>query len=243
LRPVLVVEHEAMCPPGWMGEWLERDGVALDVRRPYAGDPLPDDLAGHAGMMVLGGSMGATDDAAHSWLRRVKELIRRAADEAVPVLGICLGHQLAAVALGGSVHRNQRGQQVGLLEVGWTTPADVDELTHPLVGDQVGAMRALQWNDDIVTELPGFCMVLAYAPHGEVQAARFAPTVWGVQWHPEAGEQIVRRWAEHDRDRIRERGLDVDALVAEVATATAELLTTWRPLAGSFARVVLRTAR
>ena len=51
--PLLVVEHESQCPPGWMGEWLADAGADLDVRRPYRGDPLPEDLSGHAGMLVL----------------------------------------------------------------------------------------------------------------------------------------------------------------------------------------------
>ena len=60
--PVLVVEHEAQCPPGWMGQWLHEEGCAVDVRRPYRGDELPERLDEHRSMVVLCGSMDAYSD-------------------------------------------------------------------------------------------------------------------------------------------------------------------------------------
>ena len=74
-----------------MGEWM---AVDLDVRRPYVGDDLPTSLQGYAALVVMGGAMGANDDATSPWLPAVKELIREAAADGVPTLGICLGHQL-----------------------------------------------------------------------------------------------------------------------------------------------------
>jgi GMP synthase (glutamine-hydrolysing) len=156
----------------------------------------------------------------------------------VPALGICLGHQLAAVALGGSVHPNPLGQQIGVLDVGWSAAA-VDD---PLLGPVSGARRAVQWNNDVVAVLPPGAVVLARAATGEVQAARFAPTVWGVQWHPEAGEEIVKAWADSDRDSAVERGVDVDAYVAAVAAARDELRASWAPLATAFARTTRKAA-
>jgi GMP synthase (glutamine-hydrolysing) len=232
---ILVVEHEPTCPVGWMGEWLVEAGAAMDLRRPYAGDRLPTSLADHAGLLVLGGSMGAYDEAACPWLGPVKGLLRRAAEDGAPALGICLGHQLAAVALGGTVVRNPRGQQIGVLEVGWLPEAREDRLLGPLVGDS----PAVQWNNDIVVELPPDAVPLARTPTSELQAARFAPTVWGVQWHPEAGEHIVRPWAKEDRDQAIERGVDVDSYVADVAAATDPLRRTWSVLARQLAALVL----
>lgn len=229
--PLLVVEHEALCPSGWMGEWLVEAGVDLDQRRPYRGEPLPGDLRAHSGLLVLGGSMGARDDAAHPWLSTTKDLVREGAAQRVPVLGICLGHQLAAVALGGDVVVNPAGQQLGVLSVGWTAEAPGDALLGPLAGPA----RAVQWNNDVVTTLPPGAVALARAATGELQAARFAPTVWGVQWHPEAGADTIRVWADADRDHAVERGIDVDAYLADVAAAEDEQRVTWRALAECFA--------
>ena len=60
---VLVVEHEPGAPAALLGQWLVDAGAELDVRRPYAGDALPDSLDDHDALLVLGGSMGAHDDA------------------------------------------------------------------------------------------------------------------------------------------------------------------------------------
>lgn len=228
--PVLVIQHETDCPVGWVGEWLTDAGATLDLRRPYAGDELPADLDGHAGLLVLGGSMGANDDADHAWLADVKALVRHAVEREVPTWGICLGHQLCAVALGGEVERNPLGQQIGVLDVGWSDEAPGDDFLGPLAAP----VRAVQWNNDVVTRLPEGAVVLARADAGEVQAARFAPTVWGVQWHPEAGHDIIRTWVDEDRDDAVERGIDVDAHVAAVAAAEDEMRRTWRPLADRF---------
>jgi GMP synthase (glutamine-hydrolysing) len=131
------------------------------------------------------------------------------------------------------VDRNPRGQQVGVLDVGWTADVDSDPLLGPLAARR--PTRAVQWNNDIVAETPPGTVVLARTPRDEVQAARFAPTVWGVQWHPEAGESIVRGWADHDRDDAAERGVDLEEYVAMVAAATDELRATWPRLARTLA--------
>lgn len=227
---VLVVQHQDDCPPALMGDWLVEAGCLLDVRRPYAGDPLPTDLAGHDAYLVLGGSMGAGDDTEHPWLPAVKALVRDAAGRRTPTLGICLGHQLAAVALGGESRRNERGQQLGLLPMGWLDDARTDPLLGPLTGTEVGVF----WNDDIVVRAPEGTVPLARTSHGELQAARFAPTVWGVQLHPEVDEHILRTWSEEDPDRYAE-GV-VEGVLAEVAAQRSRLEAGWRPLAQALAR-------
>jgi GMP synthase (glutamine-hydrolysing) len=228
---VLVVQHQDDCPPALVGEWLTEAGCDLDVRRPYAGDQLPDDLAGHEAFLVLGGSMGADDDDLHPWLTPTKKLVLDAVARRTPTLGICLGHQIIASALGGAVGPNPRGQQLGLLTMGWTDAAGNDDLMHGLVGTRHG----IHWNDDIVLRAPGGTEVLALAPEGELQAARFAPSVWGVQLHPEVDVPILRRWAEEDPDRYAEGVLE--DVLARIAEASPELVAGWRPLAQALARL------
>jgi GMP synthase (glutamine-hydrolysing) len=227
---VLVVEHEDKCPPALVGDWLVEAGCALDVRRPYAGDDVPE-LATYDAFLVLGGPMGAEDDEKHPWLGPVKDRVREAVATGLPTLGICLGHQLIAVALGGTVGRNPRGQQVGLLPVGWTSEAAGDEL----VGALASPRRGVQWNDDVVTRLPDGATLLAATAAGEVQAARFAPAVWGVQLHPEVDVEVLRPWAESDRGSHEAMGIDQEALLGEIAGAHTELEAAWRPLAAGFA--------
>ncbi len=214
-----------------MGDWLRDAGCELDVRRPYLTDSLPADLSEHRSMVVLGGAMDAYADADYPWLTDVKSLVRSAVEDGTPVLGICLGLQLITVALGGEVHRNPLGQQIGVPAVGWLPAAHGDVLFGPLTGARI----AVQWNDDVVRSLPAPSVVLAQTPLAEIQAVRFAPAMWGVQWHPEAGEEIIASWAEHDRDDAWERGIDIDEYVAHVAAAGDELQATWRELANGFA--------
>lgn len=227
---VLVVQHQDDCPPALVGDWLVEAGCALDVRRPYADDDLPAELTSHDALVVLGGSMGAYDDTTHSWLPATKALVKQAAREGVPTLGICLGHQLAAVALGGRVEPNRHGRQLGVLDMGWAGAAAVD----PLLGTRPA--RAIHWNNDVVTALPPGGVLLASAPDGAVQAARLAPTVWGVQPHPEVDDRIVTLWSEDERDEI---GAEVtDAALEQMHDAAAELQAAWRPVAQAFASLV-----
>ena len=228
---ILVVEHEAQCPPAHIGRWLEEAGCALEVVRPYAGDAPPATLATYDGLLVLGGSMGAYDDAQHPWLDPLRGLVRRAT---VPVLGICLGHQLVAVAHGGEVRRNPRGQQLGVLDVGWTSAAADDDLVAAMATPR----RGIQWNDDLVTRLPEDAVLLAATPAGEPQVVRFGPRAWGVQLHPEADEHVVARWAHGDRERHVREGIDQDKLIREIREARDELDRAWRPLAHRFAELV-----
>jgi GMP synthase (glutamine-hydrolysing) len=229
-QPILVVEHEAQCPPAWMGDWLVDAGHELDVRRPYLGEVLPGDLTGHRSMVVLGASMDAYADARHPWLTAVKALVRSAVRDVTPTLGVCLGHQLVTVALGGEVHPNPHGQQIGVARVGWLPEAREDPLFGPLTGARV----AVQWNNDVVREPPAGSVVLARTEREEVQAIRFGPAMWGVQWHPEAGDEIIKQWAESDRDAARERGVDIEEYVEQVAAAREQLQSSWRPLATGF---------
>jgi len=229
---ILVVQHDPTCPPALFGGWLQEAGCHLEVRHAYRGEEQPS-LRGYDGLLVLGGPMDADDDAGHPWLPRTRELVREAAECGVPTLGICLGHQLAALALGGAVGRSEHGPHVGVLPVGWGCEVLLDPLVDRIAGDG----RAVQWNHDVVTALPPDGEVLAAGPEGDVQAARLASTVWGVQFHPEADESLVATWAAHDDGALRALGTTADDVVSQTRTAAAELADAWRPLATSFARM------
>jgi GMP synthase (glutamine-hydrolysing) len=229
---VLVVQHEDDDPIHLMGDWMT--GVDFVVCRPYDGDQVPESLDGVDGMVVMGGAMGAHDDQKAPWLPAVRELIRTAAANEVPTLGICLGHQLCAVALGGDIEVNPLGRQLGLYDVGWTAEAVDDEL----LGDLTTPRRAMHWNDDVVAVLPAGARRLATASGGEVQAVRYAPTVWGIQWHPEVDDDLVAHWANDGTLAESEKARVLD----DLARSRAALDDAWQPLATRFAELVVAHA-
>jgi GMP synthase (glutamine-hydrolysing) len=232
---IAVVQHEANCPPHLVGTWMADAGADVTVCHAYAGEALPDP-ATYDGLVVLGGAMGANDDADSPWLAPVRDRIREHANAGVPVLGICLGHQLAAVALGGEVETNSRGQTFGLRTLGWTPDAHLD----PLMSTVATPRRGVHWHDDVVTAVPEGAVVLARTEGVEVQAARYAPSVWGVQHHPEVDADLIRPWAEADRELHRSQGLDTDGVLAEIDAARDELAAAWRPLAARFVEISSR---
>ncbi|WP_299057506.1 type 1 glutamine amidotransferase [uncultured Nocardioides sp.] len=239
-RPrVLVVQHQADCAPAWFGAWLSSAGCDVEVLEPWRGRPAPDrldavDPRDADGLVVLGGSMGAHDDDTVAWLAPVKALLRSAVADGVPTLGICLGHQLLAAALGGRVAPNPAGQTVGLTTIGWTPEAADDRLVGDLAGGTT-SRRGVHWNDDVVLEEPSGTVALARTADGALQVARFAATAWGVQLHPEADRAVVEPWAEGDAERHAAQGRDQAALLAAIADAEEELAAAWEPLARSFA--------
>lgn len=225
---IAVLEHQESCPPALLGTWLREGGAELDVVRPHAGDALGE-LASYDGVVVLGGEMSANDDATVPWLGPLKEQLRVLVEAEVPLLGICLGHQLIATALGGRVAPNPAGQAVGLQPVGWTAEAATDRLFVHSAG-----ARVLQWNNDVVVEAPERTTTLATAPDGTLQVARFGAAAWGTQAHPEVDVSVVKRWAETDYDAHRLRGIDQEVVLAELESAQEELIRAWRPVAQRF---------
>jgi GMP synthase (glutamine-hydrolysing) len=220
-----VVQHEERVPLGLLGTWWGEAGLELDVRRGDQGElgapEVPD------GLVVLGGTMGAGDDADHPWLPTTRALMVGAVEAGVPVLGVCLGHQLAAVALGGEVRPNPAGTTLGVVPFTPTPEGAADPLLAGVPG-----RHALHHNDDVVTRLPPGAVRLATAPDGTVQAARFAPRAWGVQFHPEATTEVYAGWLAEDA------GPAELATVAAARAAAADLRRWWRPLADRFAALV-----
>ena len=233
IRPVLVIQHTVDCPPGRVGDWLTESGCALEVVHPYAGEIQPADLSAYAGLVVLGGEMGAYDDEIAPWLAPTRTLLAEAVGAGVPTLAICLGHQLLAVATGGRVARSASGQQGGTLTVG-LLPTAADD---PLFADVPTGAVATHWNNDLVVELPPGAVELARTPAG-VQALRLGGRAWGVQFHPEVDLGIVRPWAAADVGSGHLTPERAETWLAEVTNADAALVATWRPFVHRFAALL-----
>jgi GMP synthase (glutamine-hydrolysing) len=239
LPTLLVVQHSPTESLARLGGWLSGAGMLLDVRTPYDGSALPG-LGGFAGVVVMGGSMGAYDDDEAPWLPATRDLLRDAVARQVPVLGVCLGGQLLAGALGGQVKPADEGPEIGPALVAKRDAAVGD----PLFGSIPFTPDVLQWHWDEIVTLPAGAVLLASSPRYPNQAFRYGGTAWGLQFHIETTPELVRSWAEEDRARLAAEGWDVDAVLArwDLDTLHADLEEVWQPFATRFAEVARRHA-
>lgn len=222
MEPVLIIQHTPTCPPARMATWLAEAGCQVDLVRGDLEEPIPADLSGYAGLVVLGGQMGAYDDADHPWLTPTKALLRKAVESEVPTFAICLGHQLLAVACGGEVEKSPVGPQIGVVPVTLTVAGQED----PLFGALGEDAWSVHWNHDVVTRVPDGAVVLANSRAG-VQALRLG-SAWSVQFHPEVDLVVLQAWGDEDvASGVLEEEMLIDRL-NDVTAADPVLESTWR---------------
>ena len=199
LPTVLTITHSPTESVARLGGWLSGAGLLLDVRSPYEGSPLPS-LRGFAGLLVMGGAMGAYDDDVAPWLPATRDLLREAVAQQVPTLGICLGGQLLAAALGGQVKPADEGPEFGpaLVASGRQRgrPAVRPGAVHP------GRAAVALGRDHRAAGRGDAARVSSRYPN---QAFRVGETAWGLQFHIETTPEMVLAWAESDRDRLAAR--------------------------------------
>ncbi len=237
---LLVVVPSRSDPPARLGDWLRDAGLELDERYLRAGDPLPENLDGIDGLVVLGGPQSATDDAETSpELVGVRALLGQALAADLPTLAICLGAQLLTQAGGGRVRPGVDGPEVGATLVAKRDAADRD----PLFGPLPLTPDVLQWHHDEISELPAGAELLASNPHYAHQAYRVGRHVYALQFHIETTPEIVRFWAESDRVGVAASPWDVETICARATAAQPDLEEVWAPFAGRFAELVRSRAR
>lgn len=230
---ILIIQHEENCGPARLGEWLAGAGAELVVVHGPHG-PIPADLAGFDGLVVLGGSMNCDSDADHPWLTATKARIREAVAVDIPFLGVCLGLQLAASALGGRVGPND-ALTLGL-RLQLRTP---EGMADPLLSIPAEPLMATHYNGDHVITAPPGAVVLAHAPDGHISALRLAPRAWGVQFHLEVDGAGFAAWTldkpEGNRPRTRAPLADVVRVVADADDHVERI---WRPVAEAFVATI-----
>lgn len=185
---VLVVQNFDNTGPGQVETALTEAGAQMDLRKPYRGDPLPENAAGHDALLVLGGAQSALDDDDHPYISPLLSLMRDFGDSGRSVLGICLGSQLLARAYGG---KNLLGTAP---EFGWRSIERTgDGAVDPVLGAVPELFTSFQWHDDTFTLPPG-AVRLATNRAAENQAFRIGRAAYGIQFHFEADRRLVSRW-------------------------------------------------
>ena len=203
MKKLLVLQHVAHELLGTLNPLLKRAGFRIRyvnfARHPDA-EP---SLDGYDGLIVLGGPMSVNDANRLSHLMTELKLIEEAMRRDIPVLGICLGAQLIAKALGAPVRANG-GKEIGWADVS-PTPAAKDD---PLFWDFGEGEKIFQWHSDTF-ELPAGAVQLATSQTCLHQAFRYSTNVYGLQFHLEVDEPLIERWltvpahcAELDEGRI-----------------------------------------
>jgi GMP synthase-like glutamine amidotransferase len=187
----LVLQHLAAEGPGTIGDHLTAAGMCLTVVELDEGEPIPAALDEFDLMVVMGGPMDVWQEGLHPWMVTEKAAIRRwVCDLGRPFVGVCLGHQLLADALGGEVGLMTK-PEIGVMEME-LTPAG---RTDPAFSRLPSAFHGLQWHGAQVRRPPPHGVVLASNEHCGVQALRVGRWAWGVQFHLEAGASTVSEWS------------------------------------------------
>jgi GMP synthase-like glutamine amidotransferase len=190
-RGWVAIQHVPFEGPGLIAEVAGRRGIELRLCHPYREEPLPPENE-LGGLVVMGGPMGAGDTVEHPHLARETELIAAMVHSGRPVLGVCLGAQLIAHALGARIYRGERSE-IGLGTVSLTQMG----LEDPVLGN-LGAetLPVMHWHQDTF-DLPAQALWLARSELYAHQAFRVGKRVYGLQFHLEVDQDLARAWRKH----------------------------------------------
>ncbi len=230
---VLVLQHAACEGPGRIGDALAAAGVPFRVVHAADGDPVPRDAGGAAGLVVMGGPMGVGDRGARPHLRAELRLIEDALRRGVPTLGICLGSQLIASALGAAVRRGPR-KEIGWFPVQWMAGALDDPLAAPVAAEP---LTAFHWHGDVF-DLPAGAAPLARSALTAHQGYRWdggAAPAYGLLFHLEVTPALVADMTAAFAEELAAEGIDGRALAAAAYRHDASMGRVARQLFGGWA--------
>jgi len=186
----LVLQHIDVEHPGILRDFMAADGIAWDAVELDEGEAIPS-LDGYDALLSMGGPMSVVDEDKHPWLADEKAVIAEAVRErGMPFLGLCLGHQLLADALGGRVE-HMAEPEVGIMTVELTDAGKAD----PLLDGLAPVLHCLQWHGWAVTELPEGGVNLVRSDICPIQAIRVGERAYGLQYHVELTATTIADWA------------------------------------------------
>lgn len=187
-KPVVIIQHTFHEHAAALGRALQGQGTPVRIVHVYQGEHLPDDEASVAGVISLGGPMGANDEDLHPWILPEIDFLKKCAQNQLPVVGICLGGQLLAKALGGRVERNHTK------ELGWL-PIEINLAgkKDPILSSGGASPTVYHWHNDTFI-LPAEAELLASSQGCERQAYKIGERIYGFQFHPETDHHLVQEW-------------------------------------------------
>jgi len=233
MATALVLQHLEPEGPGLIGVVLRNAGVEVRIHRSdLDGEPSSDALDAADAVVVMGGTMDAHRDEGFPTRQAELALLRTAVEREVPVLGICLGAQLLAIAGGGTCFPGPHGPEVGWAPVRLSADAGGD----PLLGRVEEPFVALHWHGDTF-DLPPGAVHLASSDVYPNQAFRLGPAAWGLQFHLEADRSVVDAFASSALADGEDPAV-VEPIVAEADARLAALAPVCDVVLGRFAALV-----
>lgn len=235
MSKVLMVINSTESGPRRAGEWLREAGIeTVDVVAETT--PLPENLDGFDGLVMLGGGLLPYEDENAPWLATERELARQAIDADLPALGICLGGQLLAHVGGGEVRGEYGTPESGAVLITTTAAGRND----PVLGVLGEGAHMIENHVDQITQLPADAVLLGRSADVENQAFRIGKRVWGLQFHPEVNAERIAQW---DESALGKKGFDREKLVAKARAVDGENTRASKALIDAFAEQVTQYAK
>ena len=232
MSKIWVLQHTACETLGTIADALEAEALAWQYVRVFEGKNVPADIGDAGGLIVMGGPMGVYEQDRYPHLKDELRLIESALKAGKPILGVCLGSQLLAAALGAPVTRGAR-KEIGWYPVHLTQEASQDRLWS-------GAPRefmALHWHGDVF-ELPPGAVNLASSELTRNQAFRYDKYAYGLLFHLEMSEPMIEAMADAFGDELSAAGGEPARLAAESSVHCAKLEEIGITVFGQWARLV-----
>jgi GMP synthase (glutamine-hydrolysing) len=212
MAKIYVLQHHPVENLGSIADALEGAALAWQYVHVNDGQPVPASMKGAGGLIVMGGPMGVHQTDRYPWLRDEMRLIEDAIKLNLPVLGVCLGAQILAAALGAKVERNPNGKEIGWHAIRLNDSAKDDRLMR----DLPATITPFHWHGEIF-ELPAGAVSLASSDKTPCQAFRHGDKAYGFQFHFEVTSRGVAAMAEaFAKDLVREN-IPADRMIAQAA--------------------------
>ena len=208
MAKIWVIQHHPVENLGRIADALEACALAWQYVRSFAGQPVPKDMQGAGGLIVMGGPMGVYEQDRYPFLREELRLIESALKDGRPVLGVCLGSQLLAASLGAKVAKGP-GKEIGWHPVRPLAGARVDRL----FGGVPDSFTALHWHGDVF-DLPAGAVALAASAKTPLQAYLYGENAYGLLFHIEATAAIVAGMVREFAAELAEARVDGAAIQA-----------------------------
>lgn len=188
-KDVLVLQHVPNEGAGTMLDFLKVKKIPVRFVALYKGDALPGDFDNFHSVLIMGGPMNVYEEEKYPFLKEEPIFIKQLIDREIPTLGICLGAQLIAKALGAPVYKAAR-PEIGWFDVDLSSAAANDPIFSLISSPQ---FRVLQWHEDTF-DLPLGAIHLASSSAAPNQAYRIGKNIYGLQFHIEANEWMMENW-------------------------------------------------